>query len=378
MDSVSRRPRKRVRYGPSAAVEFTPPSSTSAPYELAATGDPTPPTHLGGYSVDFSLLPQANALDSSQILSGWELAPDDSVFDWESPALEANPFACHSFPPSLPPLPTGIDPQLCQNFAQVSNLPASVSQLQSSRQGPAQETQPGTATGADTWPEATPFNLFKWPADPVEDGESLDRKRGKSQKRIAALAAYPFLSHLGSDRSWPSFRSKTVRELASLDEDHTEDSRAAQADVQWMRDTFPVMFASVPYLEDRASSLVPNPFLEGSEEKYKSLDVRIKPRLPANGMVDGYIKIRFSRMSEEDCQTSSSDFDSPLFDSRRSPSITVATEATEMMQIPPLPPNFATGMELDDLDRTLWSFRTFSASPPPQTHYRDPITFRLV
>jgi hypothetical protein len=132
-----------------------------------------------------------------------------------------------------------------------------------------------------------------------------------------------------------------------------------------MREAFPLMFASVPYIENRTSSLVPNPFLEGSEEKYKSLDIRIKPRLPANGMVDGYIKIRFSRLSEADCQTSPSDFDSPLFDSRRSPSIQIASAAIEMMQIPPLPPNFATGMELDDLGRTLWSFRTFSGCPLP-------------
>lgn len=367
MDSASRRPRKRVRYGPSVAVEFTPASSTSAPHELASAADPTPPIHLGGYSVDFSSLPQANAPNTNQMLSGWDLLPDDSVFDWESPALETNPFAHHSLPPSLPPPPTDVDPQLCQNLAHVANLPASVPQLQSSLQGTAQETHPETAVGGETWHESTAFNLFKWPDDIVEDGESLNRKRGKPPRVAASAPLYRFPFHLGVIIADQAFGSNTVRELASLDEDHIEDSSAAPTDVQWMRETFPLMFASVPYVEDRTSSLVPNPFLEGSEEKYKSLDIRIKPRLPANGMVDGYIKIRFSRLSEEDYQTSPSDFDSPPFDSRRSPSIRVATEAMEMMQIPPLPPNFATGMELDDLDRTLWSFRMFAACPP--IHY---------
>jgi hypothetical protein len=191
MDSASRRPRKRVRYAPSAAVELTPASLTAAPDGLASPTDPTPPIHLGGSSVDFSFLPQTNALNASQIFSAWDLTPGDPVFAWESPALETSPFAHHSLQPPLPLTQADTDPQLCQNLAHVSDLPASVSQPQSSVHGPAQETHPGTTVGGDTWPESTPFNLFQWPDDVVEDGESLNRKRGKSP-RIAALAPAKF------------------------------------------------------------------------------------------------------------------------------------------------------------------------------------------
>lgn len=131
-----------------------------------------------------------------------------------------------------------------------------------------------------------------------------------------------------------------------------------------MREIFPIMYPSIPLAQSRTGIAVSNPFLRGSEERHQTLDIRVKPQLPENGMVDGYIKIQFSRLSDEDLHSSSSTFNSlPL--SPHSPSPWLDERPPEHVQIPTMPPNFATGMKLDAIDRKLLSFRKFHIDTHP-------------
>lgn len=132
--------------------------------------------------------------------------------------------------------------------------------------------------------------------------------------------------------------------------------------MQWMRNVFPLMFPSVPQVEERLHTLVLNPFIEDSEEKYKTLEVRVKPQVPESGTVDGYIKVRFSRISEEKHEISSLTFNVSTFDGH-SQSSHGLRQSVEALQIRCLPPNFATGLELNAIDRTLWEFRKYVSFP---------------
>jgi hypothetical protein len=148
--------------------------------------------------------------------------------------------------------------------------------------------------------------------------------------------------------------------MAQLDDDEVDEHpNAANPDVQWMRDEFPMLFPSTPSMDKRLPNGVANPFLEDHEEKYKTLDIRKKPQLPENGVVNGYIKIQFSRLSDDHHYNTPSLFSRQPISMRSQNMWLEGDRSLEDLEIPTLPPNFATGLKMDAVDRKLWTFREY-------------------
>ena len=104
-----------------------------------------------------------------------------------------------------------------------------------------------------------------------------------------------------------------------------------------------------------ATSFVPNPFLGSAKNRHPTLEGRKLPRLPRNGVVDGYIKIRLStRQGEEG--GSAHDGNSQGHPRRGRMQISPGGGSLQD-RIVLLPPNFSTGMSLGETERRLWYFR---------------------
>ncbi|KAM6523068.1 hypothetical protein FSOLCH5_003688 [Fusarium solani] len=164
---------------------------------------------------------------------------------------------------------------------------------------------------------------------------------------------------------WPTFRNadddknrKRVREIAELE--HRIDS-AEMADLNnlALMQTCAMLFPSVPNSRDKPQSVVPNPFMAGHEERFITLEGRAIPRVPEGGMIDGYIKVQVSNMFTQDVTSPSSLSFRVGRPSERSRLEWPQTNTLGEMAIPPLPRNFATGLELNAIDRSLWVFRRF-------------------
>ncbi|KAK5659444.1 hypothetical protein OQA88_645 [Cercophora sp. LCS_1] len=122
----------------------------------------------------------------------------------------------------------------------------------------------------------------------------------------------------------------------------------------------PALFPSVPRIQDRLVYAVPNPFLASSGERHPTLSNRVRPAIPENGVINGYIKIQMRVFSEDEENSGSAD----LRYSRRRNSVVDAGEGCPLeFRIPLLPANFPTGMKLDKIEEKLWSFHINAFCP---------------
>ncbi|KAK2590046.1 hypothetical protein QQS21_012274 [Conoideocrella luteorostrata] len=134
------------------------------------------------------------------------------------------------------------------------------------------------------------------------------------------------------------------------------------------------MFPSTPSLLD--TDIVSKPFLDACEERHATLDGCVKPKIPANGKIDGYIKAQFLLTLDQDV-TSSALFSlsSKPGEGRNQGRLSRKDQILKEMSIPPLPPNFATGLELDAIDRKLWTFHLQAYCPGrtllPENYWMD-------
>ncbi|KAH6634685.1 fungal-specific transcription factor domain-containing protein [Chaetomium sp. MPI-SDFR-AT-0129] len=125
----------------------------------------------------------------------------------------------------------------------------------------------------------------------------------------------------------------------------------------------PSLFASVPNIRSRgAHRRIPNPFLESAEDRYPTLANRVRPVIPKNGVIDGYIKTCMSTSEGNDTGEIHNALEcfSPW---RQNILISLDDGGPIGGGISLLPGNFPTGMKLDRIDEKLWSFHLNAYCP---------------
>ncbi|KAK4185040.1 fungal-specific transcription factor domain-containing protein [Podospora australis] len=153
------------------------------------------------------------------------------------------------------------------------------------------------------------------------------------------------------------------RALEKLSEDLFSVDTSSTAENDFLQCNFPALFPSVPDRAERPSfQAVRNPFLESSENRHPTLENRVRPSLPNNGVINGYIKIQMSAAPADD-----GPIESEIWDFRSTGKRWLLDRQEEHSflwdAIPPLPRNFATGMNLDMTDQKLWGFHLHAFCP---------------
>ncbi|KAL1835889.1 hypothetical protein VTJ49DRAFT_5910 [Mycothermus thermophilus] len=123
-----------------------------------------------------------------------------------------------------------------------------------------------------------------------------------------------------------------------------------------LRAKLPSLFTSVPKVSERPQEVhVENPFLDSYQERHPTLDNRVRPRIPPNGVIDGYIKIRLS--PNQEANNASEGRGLLGFARRRNVAVASDDDNNPLHAVVPLlPPDFQTGMKLDPDDEKLWKF----------------------
>ncbi|KAK4141811.1 uncharacterized protein C8A04DRAFT_30656 [Dichotomopilus funicola] len=125
----------------------------------------------------------------------------------------------------------------------------------------------------------------------------------------------------------------------------------------------PPLFTSVPNIRSRgAHRRIPNPFLNSAEDRYPTLANRVRPVIPKNGVIDGYIKTRMLTSGGND--TGATHNVSQRFPPWRQNILNGLDDGDPIGGgVSLLPGNFATGMKLDRIDEKLWSFHLNAYCP---------------
>ena len=126
---------------------------------------------------------------------------------------------------------------------------------------------------------------------------------------------------------------------------------------------FPEFFPSLPNVPEgnHVSLVVPNPFVEASAARYSTQ--RTKFTLPEDGAVDGHIKFRRIRSTDNDDENANR----PPAGSLLRPSLAVHQRSVPSMKgdtVAYLPPDFGSGCKLDATDTKLLKFCKSSVPSP--------------
>jgi hypothetical protein len=126
-----------------------------------------------------------------------------------------------------------------------------------------------------------------------------------------------------------------------------------------LRADMPPIVPSVSRKRKRQTCVfVSNPFLESSENHHPDLDGRSLPSPPQNGVIDGYIKIRWPASRGQETNVA---YGRGTLLTHRSRQTVINPDDSNPLRlgISLLPPNFSTGMRLSKTEEKLWCFRMF-------------------